>query len=275
MRIEGSVAVVTGANRGLGRAFVEQLLARGAKRIYAGARDPSKLRAVASSSGGRVLALRIDLGDPAGIAAAAKTATDATLLINNAGALEFGSQVSADLAAIRRDFETNYFGTLQVTRAFIPTLEANKSSAIVNVLAIVSLVSIPGLGGYSASKAAAHSLTLGLRGELSKRGISVHGAYPGPMDTDMTKRIDRPKAHASEVASATLAGVEAGENYIFPEPMSRQGYEGWCKSHPEDEAPFGASTVVPDTVLGPEACPATGSHERAVSNPMRRACNPI
>ena len=157
MRIEGSVAVVTGANRGLGRAFVEQLLARGAKRIYAGARDPSKLRDVVSSSGGRVVALRIDLGDPASIAAAAKTAKDATLLINNAGALEFGSQISADLAGIRRDFETNYFGTLQVTRAFVPALEANKNGAIVNVLAVVSLVSIPGLGGYSASKAAAHS----------------------------------------------------------------------------------------------------------------------
>ena len=264
MRIEGSVAVVTGANRGLGRAFVEQLLARGAKRIYAGARDPSKLRDVASSSGGRVVALRIDLGDPASIAAAAKTAKDATLLINNVGALEFGSQVSADLAGIRRDFETNYFGTLQVTRAFVPALEANKNGAIVNVLAVVSLVSIPGLGGYSASKAAAHSLTLGLRGELSKRGISVHGAYPGPVDTDMTRRIDRPKARASEVASATLAGVEAGENYIFPEPMSRQVYEGWCKSHAEVEAQFGASMIVPDTVLGPEACPATGSHQRAV-----------
>src|SRR4029079_17794837 len=103
MRIEGSIAVVTGANRGLGRAFAEQLLARGAKRVYAGARDPSKLRDVVSSSGGRVVALRIDLDDPASIAAAAKTAKDATLLINNAGALEFGSQVSAALRVRRRD----------------------------------------------------------------------------------------------------------------------------------------------------------------------------
>src|SRR5262249_45564499 len=135
MKIEGSVAVVTGANRGLGRAFVEQLLARGARRIYAGARDLSNLRDVVSSSGGRVVALRIDLSDPASIAGAAKTARDVTLLINNAGALEFGSQVSADLVGIRRDFETNYFGTLQVTRAFVPALEANKNGAIVNVLA--------------------------------------------------------------------------------------------------------------------------------------------
>jgi len=106
-------------------------------------------------------------------------------------------------------------------------------------------------------------LTLGLRGELTKRGISVHGAYPGPIDTDMTKRIDRPKARAREVASATLTGVEAGENYIFPEPMSSQVYEGWCKSHAEVEAQFGASMIVPDTVLGPEACPATASHNCA------------
>src|SRR6476661_1365628 len=128
MRIKGCVAVVTGANRGLGRAFVEQLLARGAKRVYAGARDPSKLRGV-GSCGGRVVPLRIDLADPASIAAAAKNAKDATLLINNAGALEFGSQLSANLAGIRRDFETNYFGTLQVTRAFVPVLDANGNGA--------------------------------------------------------------------------------------------------------------------------------------------------
>ena len=147
MRIEGSVAVVTGANRGLGQALVEQLLGRGAKRTYTGARDPSKLHDVASSSSGRFVPLRIDLGDPASIAAAPNTTKDTTLFINNAGALEFGSQVSADMAGIRRDFETNYFGTLQVTRAFVPALEANKNGAIVNVLAVVSLVSIPGLGG--------------------------------------------------------------------------------------------------------------------------------
>lgn len=262
-KVENSVAVVTGANRGLGRAFVEQLLARGAKRVYAGARDTSQLREVVSSSGGRVVALHIELSDPASITAAAETAKDATLLINNAGALEFGSQVSADMAGILRDFETNYFGTLQVTRAFVPALEANTNGAIVNVLAVVSLVSIPGLGGYSASRAAAHSLTLGLRGELSKRGISVHGAYPGPIDTDMTKRIDRPKASAGEVASATLAGVEAGDPYIFPEAMSSQVYDSWRKGHAEVESQFGDSMIVPDTLLGPEACPATGAHELA------------
>jgi len=153
------------------------------------------------------------------------------------------------------------FNTAPELRASFPVKLQN--GAIVNVLAVVSLVSIPGLGGYSASKAAAHSLTLGLRGELSKRGISVHGAYPGPIDTDMTKRIDRPKARASDVASATLAGVEAGDTYIFPEAMSNQVYEGWRKSHAEVEAQFGASMIVPDTLLGPEACPATGSNHLA------------
>src|SRR4029079_4982514 len=132
MKIADSVAVVTGASRGLGRAFVEQLLSRGVKRVYAGARDPSKLRGGVSTSGGRVVSLRLDLSAPASIAAAAKTAKDATLLINNAGALEFGSQLTADVAGIRRDFETNYFGTLQVTRAFVPALEANKNGATAN-----------------------------------------------------------------------------------------------------------------------------------------------
>lgn len=153
----------------------------------------------------------------------------------------------------RCSMNTGTSATLQVTRAFIPVLETNKNGAIVNVLAVVSLVSSPGLGGYSASKAAAHSLTLGLRGELSKWGISVHGAYPGPIDTDMTRRIDRPKARASEVASATLDGVEAGQAYIPRTDVQAGIYEGWCKSHAEVESQFGASMIVPDTVLAPEA----------------------
>jgi len=240
MKIKDSIAVVTGANRGIGRAFVEQLLARGAKRVYAGARDPSMLKDLVASGGGRVVALKIDVTDPASVKAAASSAKDVTLLINNAGALEAGSQLSAEIAGIRKDFETNYFGTINMVRAFTPALEVNKNGTIVNVLSVVAFASMPGLGGYSASKAAAHSLTLALRGELGKKRISVHGTYPGPVDTDMAKGVDLPKTPASEVAGVTLDGVEAGQEYIFPDPMAKQVYQGWRADHAAVEAQFGS-----------------------------------
>ncbi len=240
MKIRDSIAVVTGANRGIGLALVQQLLAQGAKRVYAGARDPQKLAGLAKEFAGRVVPIRIDLADPTSITAAATAAKDATILINNAGALEFGSQLTADLSSIRRDFETNYFGTLQVARAFAPNLEAHKGGTIVNVLSVVALASMPGIGAYSASKAAAHSLTLALRGELSKKGIAVLGAYPGPVDTDMAKGVDLPKTPPTDVAIAILAGVEAGEHYILPDPMARQVYAGWSAGHTAVEAQFGS-----------------------------------
>lgn len=240
MKIRDSIVVVTGANRGIGLALVEQLLAHGARRVYAAARDTAKLAGLVAKGSGRVTALKLDVTDAGSAAAAASAAKDATILINNAGALEFGSQLSADLQGIRKDFETNYFGTIQVTRAFLPALEANKPSTIVNLLSVVSLASMPGLGGYSASKAAAHSLTLALRGELGKRGISVLGAYPGPVDTDMAKGFDMPKATPTEVANAILAGIEAGEEYILTDAMAKQVYQGWSAGHRAVEAQFGS-----------------------------------
>jgi NAD(P)-dependent dehydrogenase (short-subunit alcohol dehydrogenase family) len=239
VNINGSVAVVTGANRGIGRALVENLLESGAGKIYAGARDTSKLADLVQLGEGRVIALTLDLHDEAVIETAAKQAMDATLLINNAGAFEFGSQLDADIDGIRRAFETNYYGTMRVVRAFAPILEANHG-AIVNVLSIVSLASMPGAGGYSASKAAAHSLTVALRGELARKGVRVLGAYPGPVDTDMAKGLDLPKASPTTVAAAILKGIEADEAYIMPDPMAVQVYEGWRADHAAIEAQFGS-----------------------------------
>lgn len=236
MNIKGSTVVVTGANRGIGQAIVKELLAQGAAKVYAGARDTSKL--VAWSDDKRVVPLKMDLDDDAGIAAAAKTASDATILINNAGALEGGSQLSSPFEKMRREFMTNYFGTLRVIRAFVPVLEKHSPATIVNLLSVVSFVNIPGLGAYSASKAAAHSMTIGIRGELAKRGISVLGVYPGPVDTDMAKGIEMAKTSPADVAKAILAGIRENSAYIFPDPMAQQVYPGWKADHVAVENQF-------------------------------------
>ncbi len=240
MNVKNSVAFVSGANRGIGRAFVEQLLRQGAKQVYAGARDTSKLAELVSAGEGRVVAVSLDISVVTSAQAAAQVAGDVTLLINNAGALAGGSQLTAEVANIRGEFETNYFGLINMARAFAPVLEANKPAAMVNVLSVVSLASMPPLGGYSASKAAAHSLTLALRGELSKRGIAVHGTYPGPVDTDMAKGFEMAKTSPADVAAATLAGVEAGSDYILPDVMAQQVYQAWSAKHTDVENQFGS-----------------------------------
>lgn len=178
LSISDSVAVVTGANLGIGRALVEELLDRGARRVYAAARNPATLAEVEALDRNRVHPLRLDVTNRAEVEAAASAAADATLLINNAGSLNFGSLLDAPLDDIRRDMEVNYFGVLDVSRAFAPSLEQSGRGGIVNLLSIVSWASMPGIGGYNASKAAAWSLTQSLRGDLKKRGIAVFGVWP-------------------------------------------------------------------------------------------------
>ncbi|MBI1190802.1 MAG: SDR family NAD(P)-dependent oxidoreductase [Tepidisphaera sp.] len=238
MNVKGATVVVTGANRGIGKALVDEFLAKGAKKVYAAARDTSKLAGWKGDS--RVVPLKIDLADEGVIAAAAKTASDATILVNNAGALEFGSLLTGSLDAARRDLETNFFGTLRVIRAFAPVLEKNKPGVIANLLSVVSWASMPGIGGYSASKAASHSATLALRGELGKKGIDVLGVYPGPVDTDMAKGIELNKATPEHVAGEIVKGIENRTHYITPDPMAQQVYAGWKGDHAAVEAQFGS-----------------------------------
>ena len=214
MKIEGSAALVTGTNRGLGRAFVEDLLARGVRRIYAASRNGTP------HADPRVVALRLDVTDPAQVRAAAAAAPDVTLLINNAGVLPAMSALQCDPAQLQRDLDVNMHGMLSVTRAVLPALEAAPQAAIVNILSVVSLASIPALGGYSASKAAAWSLTMALRAELRGKGIRVHGAFPGLIDTDMVRDIPLPKTPPDAVARAILDGVAADQDDISPDPMS-------------------------------------------------------
>ena len=238
MQIEQSVAFVTGANRGIGRAFVDALLERGATRIYAAARDRAKLETLARLDR-RVHAVVLDVRNAADAAAAASHARDVTLLINNAGTLNIGSPAVVPITAVRDDMETNFFGTLNVINAFVPVLEENRGS-IVNMLTLVALASMPALAAYNASKAAALSLTQSFRADLGKRGVAVHGVFPGAVDTDMIRAFEMPKTPAIDVARATLDGVESGDEDIFPDPMARQVYSAWRQDHKAVERQFAA-----------------------------------
>lgn len=227
MKIENSVALVTGASRGLGYALVEALIAKSLKRIYAGVRSPELINGLVNRYGNIIQPIRLDITNPADIQMIAAKARDVNLLINNAGVFSEGRILEAPLDLIRRDMEVNYFGTLNVIRAFTPILESHPGSAIVNILSISALANVPGIGSYSASKAAAQSLTQSIRSQLLRKSISVHGVFPGPIDTDMTNNMAIPKAKPIDVANAILAGIERGEEDIFPDNMSRQGGMSW------------------------------------------------
>jgi NAD(P)-dependent dehydrogenase (short-subunit alcohol dehydrogenase family) len=215
MQIAGQVVVLTGANRGLGRSLLQGLLARGAAKVYATARNPATLLEDA-----RVVPVQLDLLDRASIATAARTAADATLLINNASTAAFATPLDADPDAVRGEMAVNFDGTFDVIRAFAPVLARNGGGAIVNVLSLLSLASTPPMAGYSASKAAAHSLTQALRPVLREQGIRVHGVYPGGIDTDMLAGFDVPKTPPVQVADGILDGLAADQEDIFPDPTA-------------------------------------------------------
>jgi NAD(P)-dependent dehydrogenase (short-subunit alcohol dehydrogenase family) len=221
MNLTDSVALVTGANRGLGAHLVTELLRAGAAKVYAAARTPGHgAGSAAGADNPRVTPLLLDVTDDGSAAAAAAAAPDVTVLVNNAGVLAFGSALSGDLAGFERDLRTNYLGTLRVTRAFAPVLERNAPAAVVNVLTLIALAPVGPMAGYSASKAAAHSITQALRAELRPSGISVLGAYPGGIDTDMLAGVEAAKAAPELVASRIVAALGAGETVVFPDDAS-------------------------------------------------------
>lgn len=218
MKIEGSVALVTGANRGIGKAVVEALRDRGAARVYAAARDVGALAALVATDPQRIVPLALDVTDRAAVRAITKKAMDVDLLVNNAGTAHFtGFMNTDDPAEAEADMAVNYFGTLSMIRAFAPRLKANGGGAIVNLGSIASFVNFPMLGSYSASKAATHSLTQGVRAELKAQGTLVIGVYPGPIDTDMARDVDMPKFPPEQVAKAILDAVEDGTEDVFPD----------------------------------------------------------
>jgi NAD(P)-dependent dehydrogenase (short-subunit alcohol dehydrogenase family) len=223
--IKGTTALVTGANRGIGRAVVDALLARGASKVYATARNVDTLKDLVAASGGRVVPLQLDVTNPEQIRAAAAAAGDVRLLINNAGIVK---KVGGDFTdpqwidAGRDEFETNVIGVLAVTQAFAPALTSRPGGAVVNVASVVSLVNFPFATTYSVSKAAVHSLTQATRAQLAAQQVFVAGVYPGPIDTDMARDIPFEKTSPEAAANAILDGIEARREEIFPDPFAEQ-----------------------------------------------------
>ncbi|WP_245836327.1 SDR family oxidoreductase [Paramicrobacterium agarici] len=215
MNISDQVALVTGANRGIGREFVRELKRRGVARVYATARNP---RAVDIAG---VEVLHLDLLDHDSIARAAEEASDVTLLINNAGVQAGGTLVGSDLAELRSELDTHLFGTLDVIRSFAPVLAANGGGAITTVLSALSWFSFPGAAPYAVAKAAEWNMVNGVRLELAEHGTLVQGVHLGAADTDISAGYDGPKIHPAEVARATLDGLEARRVEVVVDDWSR------------------------------------------------------
>jgi NAD(P)-dependent dehydrogenase (short-subunit alcohol dehydrogenase family) len=212
--IEGAVVLVTGGSRGLGKAVVENLYSRGAKKVYATARDP---RTVTHPD---AVALALETTDPASVAAAAQQAQDVTILVNNAAGAISASFLDSPVDDIRREFEVNFYGPLSVARAFVPIIERNGGGHILNVHSVLSWIALS--GSYSASKAALWSMTNSLRLDLQPRGIGVTGLHVGYIDTDLTAGIDAPKATPQSVAEQALDAIEKDAFEVLADDRTRQ-----------------------------------------------------
>jgi NAD(P)-dependent dehydrogenase (short-subunit alcohol dehydrogenase family) len=221
MNIENKTILITGANRGIGRALVEEALRRGARKVYAGTRGPWQ------HSDKRVTPLTLDVTNAAQIQRAVGQVDSLDVLINNAGIAMYDDLSKPEV--IEQHLAVNLFGPLNLTRAFLPLLKRSKG-AIVNNLSTSAFAALPIIPGYSISKAAALSMTQSLRALLADQGVTVHASLTGPVDTDMTRSVDFPKATPETVAVAIFDGVEKGEEEIFPDRMSQAFAEGWRNS---------------------------------------------
>jgi NAD(P)-dependent dehydrogenase (short-subunit alcohol dehydrogenase family) len=216
MNLQDSVALVTGANRGLGRAFAQGLRAAGARKVYAAARDLSSIDLPG------VVPIALDVTDDSAVRAAARDCGDVTLLVNNAGIARrspFLGDGAAD--ALREMLDTNFFGMLATSRAFAPILQANGGGALVNMLSVLSWINMPVMSGYGASKAAAWALTNGLRNELRSQGTLVVGVHAAFIDTDMARNVPAPKTRPEDVVRQVLDALEAGQEEVFADAITR------------------------------------------------------
>lgn len=216
MKIEGATALVTGANRGIGKAFAEELLARGAAKVYAGVRD------TATITDPRLVAVRLDVTDEARVGEVAAELTDVDLVVNNAGTGHFGFPLEASLENARAEIEINYLGIVSMTKAFAPVLAENGGGAYVNMLSVLSWFAAPVLSTYSASKAAAWLYSNAARVQLKGQGTEVVGVHVGYVDTDLIAAVEAEKLDPTVVPAAALDGLEAGESEVAVDQMSRE-----------------------------------------------------
>ena len=219
MNIQNKTILITGANRGIGSALVNEALRRGAQRIYAGTRSGEL-----QTADNRVTPVTLDVTNLSQIQRAADEVATLDILINNAGIAIYDDLSNSD--AIEQHLAVNFLGMFKVTRAFLPLLQRSKG-AIVNNLSLVALAPLPLIPGYSISKAAASNMTQSLRALLAGHGVTVHGVFLGPIDTDMNRGFDIPKASPESAAQGIFDGLENGEEDIFPDPASQSIAEGW------------------------------------------------
>ena len=217
MKIANATVLITGANRGIGLAFAKAFLARGARKVYAAARDPSRI----SLPG--VTPVQLDVNAPADIEAAARLADDVTIVVNNAGIANFGSFLADDAEAVLRShLETNVLGVLRVSRAFAPVLARNGGGALLNVASVASWISSPVLASYAVSKSALWSLSNGLRNDLRAQGTQVLSLHMGFVDTDLTQGIEMPKSTPEAIVKQALDALEAGAHEVLADDLTRQ-----------------------------------------------------
>jgi NAD(P)-dependent dehydrogenase (short-subunit alcohol dehydrogenase family) len=237
MNIENKTVLITGANRGIGKAYAEEFLKSGAKKIYLGVRDLKSVEEFVAQAPDKLTPIKLDVTNADEIEAAAKTADDVEILINNAGILFLDSSQDTDTAEnARKEFEVNFIGPLLMTQAFAPILKKNGGGVLITVSSIAGHVTVPGFASYCASKYAAQSLILSHRLELKQQGTHVIGVYPGPIETDMTKDIDFDTFPPSIVTQATIEAIKNGEEDVFPDPMSQEFYAAFRENPKTSEA---------------------------------------
>ena len=241
MKIEGATALVTGANRGIGKAFAEELLARGAAKVYAGVRDPATI------TDPRLVPVALDVTDDARVRELAAELTDVDLIVNNAGTGHFNFALDADLDNARKEIEVNYLGIVSMTKAFAPVLAENGGGAFVNMLSVLSWFAAPVLSTYSASKAAAWLYSNAARVELKRQGTEVVGVHVGYVDTDLIAEVEADKVEPRVVAVAAFDALEAGEPEALVDDQSRQVKAGLSDDqrliYPSIEEQFAAAAA--------------------------------
>lgn len=239
MKIERSVAFVTGAGRGLGAAFVRGLLARGAAKVYAAARDPASVKVPGA------IPVRLDVNRPEELARVAREQRDVTVLVNNAGIAEFGPLLAPSaIEALHRQLETNAVGPLRLVQAFAPVLAANGGGAVVNVLSVLSWLTLPGSGGYSASKAAGWALSNALRQELEAQRTEILAVHAALIDTDMARGVPGPKSAPDEIVRRVLEALEAGQSELLADATTRDVHRNLTAERPVYLGPSAATAPV-------------------------------